>query len=295
MTHLSPEITGTLSALEQYSFSDEAAQLIRKQYPNLTMLHAAKIGDVWNNVIENESYGIIPFENSSGGVVWPHLDRLMREATPLQIIAAVHLEVRMCVGGKQGTTLENAQKVYSHPKGIEQCATFLHSLHAQTVEASSTVNGVQKAKEDAIPSVALASRAALEAHGLTILGEDVADLKGAENVTNFFVIRKNGDETLPRPEAEYHSVIIIPHNTQGVIADILQEIKKRKVDLLSLHSRSIGRKRYAFYIEMHRQGSNKMMQNLATTLNESSFIESVKWLGSWDTQVTNDPLDAYKV
>lgn len=288
MTHLSHEITGTLSALEQHSFSDEAAKLIHAQYPHLTIEYASNIGDVWKQVIENGSYGMMPFENSSGGVVLPHLDQLIGESTPLQIVASVSLQIRMCVGGNQGATLENAENVFSHSKGLDQCSRFLSNIQAKPQACSSTVQGVQLAKENTNPSIALASRSALEAYGLQILQDDVANLKGSQNVTKFFVIHRNGEVQLPTPESQYHAAMITPHNARGVLADILNEIREREVDLLSLHSRSIGPDAYTFYIEMQRQGSDKKMQNLANTLGKSAFVQSIKWLGSWDTHVTNE-------
>lgn len=233
---------------------------------------------------------MIPFENSSGGVVWPHLEHLMQENEPLQIAAAVRLKVQMCAGGKPGTKLSDVQRAYSHPKGLQQTTKFLGALgpDVKKIECASTVDGALKASSDNdVASIALASRSALLAHGLDILKEDIADLPGKKNVTKFFVVHRNGVETLPRYEASYHAAIITPHNARGVLAKTLALIDRYEMDLVSLHSRSIDDHEYAFYMEMKRQGSNNQVERLNRILSKSAFLQSVKWLGSWDEQLQN--------
>jgi prephenate dehydratase len=280
----------TLCALEQYSFSDEAAQLVREKHPQLKMQYATDIEGVWDAVTKESALGVIPFENSSQGVVWDNLDRLMKDAQPLQIIASVRQQVRMCVGGKAGTTLENVRTVYSHPAGLRQSARFISDLPAgvQKIECSSTVDGAKKVAESLeIGNIALASRSAIEIMGLRVIAEDVADLPREQNVTKFFVVSKNGDQKLPDTRRDYHAAIITPNDEMGVLAKMLNQIANCNVNLVSIHSRSVGDHEYAFFMDMEKRGSDGEMGVLDEWLRKSKAIKSVKWLGSWDENVRN--------
>lgn len=282
-----------LCSLEQYSFSDEAASLVRAEHPQLQMQYAPNIQGVWKS-IEEGGLGMIPLENSSGGVVWPHLEKLMR-AQELQIAAAVRLQIRICAGGVAGANLRNATHVHSHPKGLEQCSRFIDSLQlkAEREECDSTVaavKGVADMQTDLQDGthIALASRLAIEALGLEVLAEDIADLPGEQNVTKFLVIHKNGGQQLPLIHAAHHAALITPKKEgRGVLAGILNQIGTSGINLHSIHSRSIGPKDYTFFMEMEREGTPEEMGVLAQWLQHSSLIQSSKWLGSWNEEYAN--------
>ncbi len=290
MRHSPLDLPGTITTLEQHSFSDEAAHVVLEEHPQLQIRYQEKIGDVWSSIETDNTLGMIPFENSSGGVVWPHLERLIYSEMPLEITASVRLQVRMCVGATPGTTMENIYSVYSHPKGLEQCCKFISKLPIAANEyvCSSTVEGVRKAAHDGKPgSIALASRSAIEAAGLSLLAEDVADLPGIRNVTTFYVVQKNGKEQLPHLDREYHAAIITPRNHMGVLAKMLNQIAGCNINLLSIHSRSVDDGEYAFFMEMERRGTDAEMGVLAKWLQVSESIKSVKWLGSWNDRLCN--------
>jgi prephenate dehydratase len=279
-----------LCALEQYSFSDEAAQLLRAENPQLQMQYAKNIAGVWEAVTKQNAFGMIPFENSSGGVVWPHLERLMNEDQPLQIAAAVRLKVCMCAGGRFGTMVENVQHVFSHPKALEQSTKFIGQLPANTqrTECASTVEGTTRvASMEEIGNIALASRSAIIAAGLDVIAEDIADLPGSQNVTKFFVVHKNGEQKLPDISRDYHAAIITPNDEIGVLAKMLNQVASCNLNLVSIHSRSVGDHEYAFFMEMDKRGSNGEMSVFHQWLQESKAIKSVKWLGSWDENLRN--------
>lgn len=280
----------TLCALEQYSFSDEAAQLVREKHPQLQMRYVTTIEEVWDAVIKQNALGMIPFENSSQGVVWDNLDRLLHDNQPLQITASVRQQVRMCVGGKEGTTLENVRTVYSHQAGLRQSARFISDLPAgvQKIECPSTVDGAKKVAESVeIGQIVLASRSAIEIVGLRVIAEDITDLRGKKNVTQFFVVHKNGNQKLPDVKCGYHAAIITPNDELGVLAKMLNQIANCNVNLVSIHSRSVGDHEYAFFMDMEKRGSDGEMGVLDEWLQKSKAIKSVKWLGSWDENVRN--------
>jgi prephenate dehydratase len=277
----------TLAALEQYSFSDEAAHAVQAHAPGSRIVYGKTIADVWQLMRDQDAYALIPFENSSGGVVWPHLDRLCAE-TMLNIRGEVHLKVRMCAGGVPGASLEEANVACSHPKGLEQTTKFREVLPnlVQVKEFPSTVDGVRYVREmHSARNIALASRLAIEELGLQVFAEDIANDKGDANITQFFVVHRNGERPLPHPEAVHHAALITPDNQRGILNRITSIIDNGRVDLTSMHSRPIGNKQYNFFVEMTREGDPEEFALMAKQL--AYHAKSVKWLGSWNDRFEN--------
>jgi prephenate dehydratase len=277
----------TIAALEETSFSDEAARIVQTSAPDSTIVYSNGIAGVWEQMRKNNAYALIPFENSSDGVVWPHLDQLCREEM-INIVGEVHLKVRMCAGGllQAGESIEEAlvraQVACSHPKALGQTNVF-RDAHAipGVKEMSSTVAGARYVQEEGdVRNIAIASKLALQKYHLDILAEDIANLKGDANVTRFFAVHRNGEKRLPNPEAKYHAVLITPENKRGILSRITSIIDNARVDLSSLQSRSIGNKQYNFFLEMTREGDPAEFRIMAEQL--AYHVKLVKWLGSWD-------------
>ncbi|MDD4628157.1 MAG: prephenate dehydratase domain-containing protein [Candidatus Peribacteraceae bacterium] len=277
-----------IHTLQQYSFSDEAARMISRDVSNPSIHYHDRIEGVWDAVSSGE-YGIIPIENSSGGVVWPHLDRLRSDT--VRILAEANVKVRMCAGGLPGATLDQVRDVYSHQKGLDQCRNFLRTRLQKGLEehpVSNTAAAAELVKAKGDPrAIALASRLALNELGLEELAGEVADLPSAQNITQFLLIHANPENHLPFPEALCHAAIITPENERGVLRRILSIIENSRVDLTSLHSRSIDRKQYSFYAEMRREGSPQEFDLMAQQFAATPFIKDVKWLGSWNKSYEN--------
>ncbi len=276
-----------IAALERLSFSDEAARSILAQAPHREILYGKTINDVWRMMQQEDAYALLPFENSSGGVVWPHLD-LLRSEQLASIVGEVQLKVRLCAGGLDPDALEQARIACSHAKGLEQSTNFQARLpHLEGTKGfPTTVDAVRYVKEQNDPrNIALASRLAIEELGLLLLQEDVANDKDGENITQFFLVHRNGAEPLPNPEAQYHAAFLIPENQRGILNRITSIIDNARVDLTSLHSRPIGNKQYGFYVEMTREGKPEEFELMARQLAHHAKI--VRWLGSWNDRWEN--------
>jgi prephenate dehydratase len=90
--------------------------------------------------------------------------------------------------GVEGARLEDVRTVISHPVALKQCARTLEDLGLATEEAPNTALAAQSlaVRHRAV----LASEAAAEAYGLTILRRDVHDR--ADNATRFAVLARKG-------------------------------------------------------------------------------------------------------
>lgn len=277
-----------IHALEEFSFSDEAARLICNDAPETDIVYHDGIDGIWRGVSEG-GYGVVPVENSSGNVVWAHLDRLRRDA--VRIVAEANVKVRMVAGGVDGARLDQATDVHSHQKGLDQCHTFIADRLPASVRQHAAPNTAAAAREVSRLGdrrhIALSSPLAVQNYGLHELSPHAADLPPDENVTQFLLIHSNPENHLPFPDALRHVAIITPENERGVLNRILQIVANARVDLVSLHSRSIGPKKYCFYVEMERQGTPTEFDLMAQMLRANPSIQDIKWLGSWDRHYEN--------
>lgn len=255
--------------------------MVQREVPGATVQHHDGIDGVWQ-AVEAGDYGVVPIENSSGGIVWSHLDRL-RDAA-VRIVAEANVPVHIHAAGVPGSDLSGVKKVYSHQKGLDQCGRFLQRIgevKQYAVDSTAAAAEVVAMAKDP-SSIALSSRSAIDALGLEMLAEDVADLPPDENITQLLLLHHNPENHLPFPEARRHAALITPNERTGVLADILQLIKLARVNLTSLHSRNVGRKRYTFYVEMARQGSPEEFDLMARMLKTTPDVSDVKWIGSWN-------------
>ncbi len=277
----------TLYALDRYSFSDGAARHIASHRHDLRVANVGSIEQVFDAMNKNDSYGLIPIENASGGLVVPHLDMIAEKN--IRIVGDIRYKVRMCMGGKAGGTHDSITSFHSHGKGLDQC-TKLTGLypgakkraHNTTVDAVRYVRSIRE-----YGHVALASREAIEAQEgnevpLEVYAADVANHPGDRNRTKFYIGEINGDHDEPDPEALNHAMLITPENSRGILQRLLGMIANARVNLTSLHSRNIDLDEYMFFIEMRREGLPEQFELLSRQLAIDQDVKNVQWLGSWD-------------
>ncbi len=281
-----------LVTLEKYSFSDQAARLATAERPDVQLQYVDDAETLFRLIHEEQNtVGLVPFENSSDpdGVVRKHLQMLHK--LHVNIRGEVAIDVEMCVGGIRGTTLENITDVLSHPKALGQCSHWIDGLPSEVNrhQTKTTVHAARTVAEDGkIGSVALSSLDAIQAYDLSLLDRDVANLNDGRNVTQFFVVEKNGIENHANDESIHHAAIIQPRNMHpGVLCDILGIIKTARVDLTSLHSGEFTREgETQFFLEMDSENTRpELFSIMRRKLEDCAAVQSVQWLGSWNERV----------
>ena len=128
--------------------------------------------------------GIVPVENNEAGPV-REVQRLLA-SSPLDIVSEHTLPVRMHLLGLPGAEIETIRTAVSHPVALMQCARTIARLGLRTEGAANTAIAASTLADPA--KAALASEAAAEAYGLTILMRDVHDR--ADNATRFAVVAR---------------------------------------------------------------------------------------------------------
>ena len=133
--------------------------------------------------------GVLPIENSAAGSV-AEAQQLLADCD-LATIAEHWLPVRMHLLTLPGARLADIRRVTSHPVALAQCAETLRALGLATETAPNTAVAAQALATTADrQSAVLASEAAAEAYGLTILSRDVHDRP--DNATRFRVVGRPG-------------------------------------------------------------------------------------------------------
>ncbi|KAL8349702.1 hypothetical protein RB598_005190 [Gaeumannomyces tritici] len=170
------------------------------------------------------TYGVVPFENSTHGVVTFTLDCLgdrAAEYAGVSVCAEHYLDVHhFLLGrldpsstttttaaaatttatekrerGKPLASLAHVRHVYSHPQAFGQTSRFAAAYlsHAELTDVSSTSRAAELAAADAEgASAAIASEAAAAPNGLDVLAACIEDRE--DNTTRFLVIRKGDDD-----------------------------------------------------------------------------------------------------
>ncbi|POS79833.1 prephenate dehydratase [Diaporthe helianthi] len=193
-----------------------------------TLNPVATIKDVFDAVAAGTAdYGVVPFENSTHGVVTftlGHLADRGGEYRELSVCGEVYIDVHhFLLGraprddngppaaaaaesssssysssasqqkGKPQHDLSHVRRVYSHPQAFGQTQAFLsaHLPSAETIDVSSTSKAAEMAGLDASgETAAISNESAAAAFGLDVLARRIEDRD--DNTTRFFVLRRAG-------------------------------------------------------------------------------------------------------
>jgi prephenate dehydratase len=230
---------------EPGAYSDEAAQLL---FPEASSQGYPTFADVFTAVTASElDAAVLPVENSLAGVV-QEVNDLLWNNPQLAAVAEHVAPIRHYLLSRDGTAVVRA---LSHPQALAQCAGWLRSHGITPVAFHDTAGAAREVAAHGKPGDgALASRAAADRYGLTVVAADVAD--DVSNRTRFLVIRSR------RPEAEAWtgcvklSLGFVAEHRPGGLAAVLEVFARSHLNLTRLDSRPIPQQpfRYRFYADV---------------------------------------------
>ena len=204
-------------------------------------------------------FAVVPYENSLIGTIYENCNLLA--AADLEIVAESYLRIEhSLLVLPEVTDLKQIEKVYSHPKALEQCRHFFAShpwivpvVHEDTAGAAQEIATQQKG------AIAHAGCAAL--YGLNVLLANIEDDK--KNYTRFIFVRKKGIE---QEEWDKATVFFELKNRPGDLHRVLGLIAEKQVNVTQIVSRPIVGKpfEYTFYIDL---------QWNQTLTNHAAFLE----------------------
>lgn len=248
------------------TFSEQAAQ----QFFGASIEHVPciSIDEVFRaTAAGSASYGVVPVENSTEGVVSRSLDLFLN--SPLHIVGEVSLMVRHNLL-RLSDSLENIEVVLAHPQALAQCQGWLttHLPHVERRAASSNAEGARLATTNPAWAGIAGDRAATQ-FGLHTAAHAIQD--DAFNRTRFAVVCL--PQTLPPPPPsgkDCVSLVVSVPNRPGAVHDILVPLKTHGVSMTRFESRPArsGQWEYYFYIDLQGHPSQPAVQAALADLQQ---------------------------
>ena len=230
------------------TFSEQAAL----QFFGASIEHipCASIDEVFRAAASGgASYGVVPVENSTEGVVSRSLDLFLN--SPLHIVGETSLMVRHNLL-RLTNSMDGIEAIYAHPQALAQCQGWITANlpGAQRHAASSNAEGARLASTNAAWAGIASARAGTQ-FGLHTVAHGIQD--DAYNRTRFAVVCL--PQTLPTPPAsgaDCISLIVSVANRPGAVHDLLVPLKNHGVSMTRFESRPArsGQWDYYFYIDL---------------------------------------------
>ncbi len=252
-------------------------QAIYQQFgPQTNVLPCVSFAGIFDAIHHDQAtYGMLPVENSLAGTVIPAYDELIDH--DLRIQAEVIFRVSHCLMAPPGATLNDIQRVRSHPQALAQCASTLRRLGLEPVNYYDTAGAARDLAAQPEPhTAAIASRLAAGIYGLDILLTGIED--EPFNYTRFFVL---GTAIPPRHDPSKTSIIFTTRHVPGALYHVLAELAERGINLTKIESRPRRNRpwHYRFFVDFegHEDAPN-IQAALLGILKQASFL---KVLGSY--------------
>jgi chorismate mutase/prephenate dehydratase len=192
------------------------------------------------------AYGVVPVENSIGGVVTNTLDELA--SATLTICGEVLLPVHHHLMAKVDR-IDQIKVVFSHAQSLTQCRNWLHQSLPHATQAVVASNGAaaQQVAETG-QGAAIASKAAAERYGLNVLASNIED--DPSNTTRFLIIGRKLSDPTGRDKTSL--VFSAQKGAPGALFELLQPFAKAGINLTKLESRPSRRAAwdYNFYVDI---------------------------------------------
>jgi prephenate dehydratase len=218
--------------------------------PEIKTLPCAAFEGVFEAVNRGEcTYGFIPIENSLAGSIHRNYDLILRNT--LTIVGEHHFRVSHCLLALPGVSLEEVERVHSHPQALAQCEASLARLGVECVAETDTAGSARMLKENGDRhAAALASRRAAEVYGLNVLAESMED--NPANYTRFLALAQEATPPNITEQTDYKiSAVFSLPNRPGSLYNALKIFAQREIDLTKLESRPLAGKpwEYLFYMD----------------------------------------------
>ena len=214
----------------------------------------------------------IPIENSLQGGVSQNLD-LLRDAENLYAMKEKIVQIDHRLVYKEGMSLSQIGRVYSHRQALDQCANFLtkEMPFAALRETESTGFGLSRTIEDETgKSAAIVGSHTENLRAGFVMSEDcISDEKN--NFTHFLLIKK-GAECLPAHSEKIFFSVVGPHRPGGLL-ELLQVIANCGVNMTKIESRPVKNRPgdYRFFIEAESDIGAKETKEMLAAIEKGAL------------------------
>lgn len=257
---------------EHGSYSEMA---VHAWLPDSATIPCREFNDVFDAVESGLfDYGIVPVENTLGGLVGPVNSILVN--TDLRIVAAVDMRIDHCLLSAPGTDYREIRTVISHSQALAQCGRFLARNKLDPEPFYDTAGAAREvAQSHPKNKAAIASRFAAELYDLDILKEGVQDSEN--NRTRFFVLARSAS---PSGGAKGSAVFQAEGDKAGALYGILEVFARRGINLTRIESIPDESGDFAIFIDFEGSGEEERVQRALEEAEERA--RGFKMLGFYD-------------
>lgn len=229
--------------------------------------------ETWRDAMEAiksgaADYAVLPFENSSAGIVAENYDLLKEYG--YYIVGEQKIKINHCILGLQGVDFSDIKKIYSHPQALAQCSKYLEKHREwEVIPEKNTAMAAKKVEEDAdFSQAAIASSMTAELYGLQILAEGVQN--NNSNETRFIIVSRKNEYV---SGAGKISICVQLKHESGALYHALSHFIYNGLNMTSIESRPIqGRNwEYQFFIDFDGNLKDAAVQNALRGLKEETL------------------------
>jgi chorismate mutase/prephenate dehydratase len=237
------------------------------------------IADVFNAVeTGNASYGIVPVENSSEGMVSHTLDRFITTSLKINGEVAIPIHHNLL---SIAASLSDIKTVYAHPQALGQCRKWLadNLANCELIPTNSNSEAAKKVMKDPQSSAIAADQAAL-LYELNVLARNIED--EANNTTRFLVI---GNQDVGPSGVDKTTLLISTKNKPGALQSLLKPLADSGISMTRIESRpaKTGMWEYVFFVDIDGHCQDTLVAEALTLLEQESSMCRV--LGSYPKAV----------
>jgi len=232
------------------------------------------VQEVFNYVKKDKnSRGIVPVENSSGGMILPTIENLVNDFE-LFIQDEYAINVKLALIAKGSGPIK---KIYSHFAPFHHCEKWLKEHYPNAIQ--SIVNSTSEAAKIAATerhAAAIAPAASAKKYGLKVLHSSIGDSE--QNLTQFFILGHRPNKT-EKPRQTSLSVVL--KNQVGSLGNFLEPFAKRNINLKRIMSQPLlGQpNNYVFFLGIEAPLSDPAMKSALEAAKP--FCKELRVLGSY--------------
>lgn len=217
----------------------------------------------WRDAMEEvkngvADYAVLPIENSTAGIVSQVYDLLVEYDN--YIVGETFVKVEHALLGTKDATMEDVERVYSHPQSLMQSAKFLeeHREWQQISLSNNAVSAKKVADDNDKTKAAIASVRAGKIYELKVLKEKInySDV----NTTRFVIVGKN---KVYHKDANKVSICFEIAHESGSLYNILSHFIFNNLNMTNIESRPIEDKKweYKFFVDFEGKLGDASVKN----------------------------------
>ena len=253
------------------SFSSMAARALYGS--DITPLHTTRFREIFEHVTADRAdVGIVPIENALAGSIHEIYDLLSEYNC--SVVGEYYCPVQLhLMAPHHSAQLESITQVFSHPKALEQCSTFLEQhptispvVFSDTAGAAAHVKSLNDPR-----TAAIASQEAAEEFGLSIIAPAIQN--HASNMTRFFAVSRASESSETPTKC---TLITSLRHQPASLYKLLGEFAELAINVTKIESRPIPGKpfEYLFHIDLETTPESKGSLRDAVERAKSVTVET---------------------